>query len=160
MAGTQPDFQVFLDSFWAQCAGHVRDASWPRHGRGQISGTRRQHSVQAMFGVQARSQAFWAVFGTRFAGHVQDALGNFWEMDTVGTQVDFQAHEGSNMCKPCHGRRRTKAYFHAHEGSTGSGHMKAAPSTVHMKGAGTRRRPVVHTDAHHMHTRQFLGQGG
>ncbi|CAA2961291.1 Hypothetical predicted protein [Olea europaea subsp. europaea] len=28
-AGTQPNFLAFFDSFWALCASHVRDASWP-----------------------------------------------------------------------------------------------------------------------------------
>ncbi|CAA2966818.1 Hypothetical predicted protein [Olea europaea subsp. europaea] len=88
-------------------------------------GTRRQHGVQAMSGMQTHSQAFlgyfWDmvfrpcpgdilaaeekhpdfqeflghVFGTRCASHVKDALGK---------QPDFQAFLGSfwdMMCRPC-----------------------------------------------------------
>ncbi|CAA2985526.1 Hypothetical predicted protein [Olea europaea subsp. europaea] len=29
-AGIQPDFQAFLGSLWARCAGHGRDESWLR----------------------------------------------------------------------------------------------------------------------------------
>ncbi|CAA3008309.1 Hypothetical predicted protein [Olea europaea subsp. europaea] len=58
------------------------------------------------------------------------------------------------VCKPCQGRRYTKAYFHAHEGSMGCGHMKIAPSPVHVKGASICRQHVVHIDAHRRHTRQ------
>ncbi|CAA3001835.1 ---NA--- [Olea europaea subsp. europaea] len=118
---------------------------------------------------------FYTVSGTQCAGHVQDAiatqldflafLGRVWHtvcrpcpgcvLAMVGTKVDFKAHKGSTVCKPCQGCRYTKAYFHAHEGSTGCGHMKIAPSPIHVKGASTFRQYIVHTDAHRRHTRHL-----
>ncbi|CAA2955337.1 Hypothetical predicted protein [Olea europaea subsp. europaea] len=95
--GTQPDFQAFLGSLWAQCAGHVsgfqvylghiRDVSGPRQGRNLIS------------------KHFSTVFGTWYAGHVPDV---------AGTQPDVQAFLGSfwdRMYRPCLGHDRDTGRF-------------------------------------------------
>ncbi|CAA2952721.1 UDP-D-apiose/UDP-D-xylose synthase 2 [Olea europaea subsp. europaea] len=66
---TKPAFQAFLGNFWVAMFGmfldHVRDAS-------RFSTEPRKHDVQDMLGTQARSQAFWAVFRTWYAGHIRD----------------------------------------------------------------------------------------
>ncbi|CAA2954914.1 Hypothetical predicted protein [Olea europaea subsp. europaea] len=60
-AGMGPDFKAFLESFWARCAGHVRDASWPGQGRSLIF---RQflavfgHDVPAMSGTPPGQAVF------------------------------------------------------------------------------------------------------
>ncbi|CAA2955397.1 Hypothetical predicted protein [Olea europaea subsp. europaea] len=86
--------------------GHVRDTN-------RFSTKRRKHGVHAMSGAQVRSQAFWAVFGTRCAGHIRDkswprqSLGHGVQAmsrtrlsyghvrDTAATQTDFQALLGT-----------------------------------------------------------------
>ncbi|CAA3000149.1 Hypothetical predicted protein [Olea europaea subsp. europaea] len=62
--GTQPDFQAMSKTR----LGPDRDA-------GQFLGTRRPDGAPTMLEMQTRSQAFWAVFGTRCAGHVPDVVG-------------------------------------------------------------------------------------
>ncbi|CAA3000158.1 Hypothetical predicted protein [Olea europaea subsp. europaea] len=96
---TQPDFQAFLGNFWDTvvsgiwCTGHVQ-------GRDQIF------------------RHFYAVFGTQYAGHVQDAP---WlqpcpgrVLVAVGKQPDFSAFLGSfwdTVCRPCPGCSSDAARF-------------------------------------------------
>ncbi|CAA2955326.1 Hypothetical predicted protein [Olea europaea subsp. europaea] len=88
MAGTQPDLQAFLGSFWAWCTGHF----WDLPDRG---------CILAEVGTHPDFQPFH---------------GNFWDsmcrpcpgcvMATVGMEPNFQAILGNFMdtvCKPCPG---------------------------------------------------------
>ncbi|CAA3002856.1 Hypothetical predicted protein [Olea europaea subsp. europaea] len=80
--GTQPDFQVFLGSFWDMvcrpCPVRVQamTGTWPDFSGifGQFQGTFMEHGVRTRLG--------------------QD-----------GTQADFQAQEGNVVCRPSQGRR-------------------------------------------------------
>ncbi|CAA3002862.1 Hypothetical predicted protein [Olea europaea subsp. europaea] len=53
--GMQPNFQAFVGSLWAQCVGHVWDAS------------------RSWLGHRLIFRHFFAIFGTMCAGHVWDA---------------------------------------------------------------------------------------
>ncbi|CAA3008305.1 Hypothetical predicted protein [Olea europaea subsp. europaea] len=124
-ARMQPDFQAFLGSFWdtmcKPCLGRVLAAVgtqldflaflnnfWdfmcrpcPRH-------------VMATTGMETDFQAFFAVSGTRCAGHLQDATGTYPNFQAVfgthraaaGMQSNFQTFLGSfwdTVCMPCSG---------------------------------------------------------
>ncbi|CAA2984549.1 Hypothetical predicted protein [Olea europaea subsp. europaea] len=112
----QPDFQAFLGSLWARCAGHVRDASWPRQGHKQIFNQTKEgwctgHVMRpgTFLGIldnfwdtvymlnsrevmaTARMQPdFRAFFGRSRPGHIQALC-----LGTTGTVPDFQAVVGS-----------------------------------------------------------------
>ncbi|CAA2955405.1 Hypothetical predicted protein [Olea europaea subsp. europaea] len=102
VAGMQPDFQTFLGNFWdtamtGKRPGHGRDVmSRTRQGQSlivrhflAIFGTRcASHVRDALWSRQGRSlifRQFWVVSGTPCAGHVQDA---------IGTYPDFQVFLG------------------------------------------------------------------
>ncbi|CAA2954924.1 Hypothetical predicted protein [Olea europaea subsp. europaea] len=84
-AGTQPDFQAFLGSLWARCAGHVRDASYREKDAALFSSISRQFVGTICRQYSGRFLAtpcpgwslifrhFKVVSGSRCAGHVQDA---------------------------------------------------------------------------------------
>ncbi|CAA2955336.1 Hypothetical predicted protein [Olea europaea subsp. europaea] len=75
MSGTRPscDKDVVyghgMQAMFRKLPSHIRDAS-------KFSTKCRKHGVQAMSGPQARSQVFWAVSGTRYAGHILDKHGH------------------------------------------------------------------------------------
>ncbi|CAA2984916.1 Hypothetical predicted protein [Olea europaea subsp. europaea] len=108
-------FRHFLAISGTQCAGHVRDASWPRQG-----------PVLAAVGMHPDFQAFVSFLWARCACHILTAIGtqsdfqaflsNFWDslcrpcsghiMAMVRTEPKFQAVLGSfwgTMCRPCPG---------------------------------------------------------
>ncbi|CAA2955338.1 Hypothetical predicted protein [Olea europaea subsp. europaea] len=96
--GTQPDFQAFLGSLWARCAGQVQDASW------------RQQRCRLIF--RHFKAVFWDSVCRPSLGHV---------MATIRTQPDFQA-----ISRPCPGRSLIFKYFKVVSGSRCAGHVQDA----------------------------------
>ncbi|CAA2971818.1 Hypothetical predicted protein [Olea europaea subsp. europaea] len=144
--------------FWAWCAGHVRDASRPRQGHSLIF---RQflavsrHGVQAIFGMRPRhgrdTASFSGISGHRVIsrhgvqamsgtrpGHSRDVA----SFSSISGH-DVQAMSGGVLATAISG--------------TGCGYMKAAPSVVHVKDAGTCRQHVVYLNANGRHTRYAKG---
>ncbi|CAA3008314.1 Hypothetical predicted protein [Olea europaea subsp. europaea] len=97
-AGMELDFQVISGSFWGWCAGHVQDASWP----GNVwDAARMQPDFQAFLGkfldtVFRPCQARQAMSGTRL-GRGRDAA---W---FSGISRQFQGHGVQAMSRTHHG---------------------------------------------------------
>ncbi|CAA2954918.1 Hypothetical predicted protein [Olea europaea subsp. europaea] len=114
VVGTQLDFQAFVGSLWAWCAGHVRDASWPWQGHSLIF----RHFLTVSWTWSYIQDAI----GTHPDFHV--FLGNFFDLvckqflgrvgAAVGMQPDFKAFLGSFLdkeCRLCLGRDRDATLF-------------------------------------------------